>query len=44
MSFLDNPRNAGTALWIIGAIEIVLAIVTIAFYFLNIADIKDDYI
>lgn len=43
MSFLDNPRNAGTALWIVGAIGIVLAIVAIIMYFANIGDLKDKY-
>lgn len=43
MSFLDNPRNAGTALWIVGALEIVLAIVAIALYFGNFDGLKDKY-
>ena len=29
MSFLDNPRNAGTVLWIIGILNIILGLVSI---------------
>lgn len=29
MSFLDNPRNAGTALWIVGILNIILGILSI---------------
>ncbi len=29
MSFLDNPKNAGTVLWLIGIIQIVLGVVNI---------------
>ncbi len=40
MSFLDNPKSAGTALWIVGALEIILAIVTIVCFFV-VKDIHD---
>ena len=36
MSFLDNPKNAGTVLWIIGILNIVLGLVSIVFGVLKI--------
>lgn len=35
MSFLDNPKNAGTALWIVGILMVILAIVEIAYIFID---------
>ncbi|MCQ2078620.1 MAG: hypothetical protein MJZ38_00970 [archaeon] len=39
MSFLDNPKNAGFAMWAVGIIQMVLAIVSIAYVFIDNKDI-----
>ncbi len=41
MSFLDNPKNAGTVLWIIGILNIVLGLVSIV---MGVVDDKTDLV
>lgn len=41
MSFLDDTKNVGTAIWAIGIIEIIAAIITIVMAFVD-DDLNDD--